>query len=72
MTKLTIEVDEDVAKRLAEAAADRGVAPETVASEAVTEKFPPRRKLGFVSLGRSRSGRRAAEDEDMLGEGFGR
>lgn len=36
------------------------------------EAFPVRRKLGFVSLGRSTSGRTAAEDEDMLAEGFGR
>lgn len=57
---------------MAELAADRGVAPETSAAEAVAEKFPPRRKLGFVSLARSTSGRRASEDEDMLAEGFGR
>ncbi len=30
------------------------------------------RKLGFVSLGRSTSMRRATEDEDMLAERFGR
>ena len=72
MTKLTIELDEGVAKRVAELAADRGVAPETLAAEAVAEKFPPRRKLGFVSLGRSTSGQRASEDEDMLAEGLGR
>lgn len=72
MTRWTIEVDDDVAKRVADAATERGVAPEAVAAEAVTEKFPPRRKLSFASLGRSTSGRRAAEDEDMLAEGFGR
>lgn len=72
MTKLTIELDDEVAKRVADVAAGRGVAPEALAAEAVTERFPPRRRLGFVSLGRSTSGRRAADDEDMLAEGFGR
>ena len=32
------------------------------------ERFPPRRKLGFVSLGSSTTGRRASEDEEMLAE----
>ena len=53
MTKLTIELDDEVAKRVADTAADRGVAPEAVAAEAVTERFPPRRKLSFVGIGRS-------------------
>jgi predicted transcriptional regulator len=72
VTRWTIEVDDDVAKRVADAAAERGVAPEQVAGEAIAEKFPARRKLSFASLGRSSTGRRAAEDEDMLAEGFGR
>ena len=72
MTKLTIEVPDDVAQRVADAAAERGVAPEALAVEVLTEQFPARRKLGFVSLGRSTGDRRAAEDEDMLAERFGR
>lgn len=71
MTKLTIELPDDVAQRVTAAAAERGVAPEALAGEILAEQFPARRKLGFVSLGRSTSGRRAAEDEDMLAEGFG-
>jgi len=70
--KLTIEVDENVAERVAEAAAERGLAPELLAAQVLTDQFAPRRKLGFVSLGRSTTGRRAAEDEEMLAEGFGR
>jgi hypothetical protein len=31
-----------------------------------------RRSLSFVAMGASNSGRRAAEAEEMLGEGFGR
>jgi len=70
MTKLTIEVDEDVAKRLADAAADRGVAPETVAAEAVTEKFPPRPKLGFVGIGRSGHTDTARRHKEVIREHF--
>lgn len=72
MTKLTVEVEEDLATRVAAAAAERGVAPEALAAEVLAERFPPRRKLGFVSLGSSTTGRRASEDEEMLAEGFGR
>ncbi|MHB1853893.1 MAG: hypothetical protein ACYCS2_02405 [Acidimicrobiales bacterium] len=72
MTRLEIEVDEGLAERIGAAAAARGVAPEALAAEAVARAFPARRSLGFISLGRSTSGRRAAEDEDMLAEGFGR
>ncbi len=72
MTKLTLEVDDGVAARVAEAAAELGVAPETLAAEVLAERFSRPRTLGFVSLGRSTNGRRAAEDEHMLAEGFGR
>lgn len=72
MTKWTIEIDDEVAKRVADAAAERGVAPEQVAGEAVAEKFPPRRKLAFAAIGSSSSGRGAAEADEMLAEGFGR
>jgi len=72
MTKLTLEVDDGVAERVAEAAAELGVAPETLAAEVLTERFSSRRRLGFVSLGSSTNGRRAADDEAMLAEGFGR
>lgn len=53
MTKLTIEVPDDVAERMRAAAAERGVATETVAGEVLVEQFPPRRKLGFIGLGHS-------------------
>lgn len=71
-TRFTVEVEEDLATRVAAAAAERGVAPEVLAAEVLAERFPPRRKLGFVSLGSSTTGRRASEDEEMLAEGFGR
>lgn len=71
MTKLTIDVPDDVANRVADAAIHRGVEPAQLAAEVVAERFGTDRKLGFVSLGRSTSGRRATEDEEMLAEGFG-
>ncbi len=72
MRKLTVEVEEEVAVRVEEAAAERGLAAEVLAAQAIADTFTPRRKLGFVSLGRSTSGRRAVEDEEILAEGFGR
>lgn len=71
MTRITIEVPDDVAERVNAAAAEQGVAPEALAGQVVVEQFPARRQLGFVALGSSTSGRRAAEDEEMLAEGFG-
>jgi hypothetical protein len=72
MTELHVQVSDEVADRLAAEAAERGLAPEALAGEVLAEQFPARRKLGFASLGRSTSGRRGADDEDMLAEGFGR
>lgn len=71
MTRLTIEVPDDVAQRVADEAAERGIDPDELAAEVVREHFSSDHKLGFVSLGRSTSGRRASEAEDMLTEGFG-
>lgn len=57
MTRITIEVPDDVAERMNAAAAERGVATERLLSEVAAQQFPPRRKLGFVGLGHSgRSG----------------
>jgi hypothetical protein len=72
MTRLTVEIPDEVAARVAAVAAERGIAPEDLAGQILAESFSGSRRLGFVALGRSTSGRRAAEDEDMLAEGFGR
>jgi predicted transcriptional regulator len=72
MTRITIELPDELAERVSNAAAERGVAPEQLAGEVLAEQFPARRKLGFAGLGRSTTGRRATEDEEMLAEGFGR
>lgn len=53
MTRITIEVPDDVAERVNAAAVEAGVAPEQLAGQAVAEQFPPPRRLGFVGLGHS-------------------
>lgn len=53
---MTIEVPDDVAGRVADAAAERGVAPEELVGQVVSERFPPPRKLGFIGLGHSGRG----------------
>lgn len=73
MTRWTIEVDDDVARRVTDAAAERGVAPEQLAGEAVAEKFAPRRRRPpFTAVGGSGSRRGAAQADELLAEGFGR
>jgi hypothetical protein len=73
MTRWTIEVEDDVAERVADAAAERGIAPEELAREAVTEKFSSRRRrLAFAAVGGSGSAQGGAEADDLLAEGFGR
>lgn len=68
VTRLTIEVDDKVAQRVAEAAAERGVPPEQLAGEVVAERFPPRRKLGFVGLGRSGRGDLSSRVKELRAE----
>lgn len=72
MTRITIEVPDDVAERVKTAAAERGVPTEQLAGEAVVEKFPARRYLAFAAIGSSGSTRGAAEANELLAEGFGR
>ncbi|MCA1844402.1 MAG: hypothetical protein LC792_14675 [Actinobacteria bacterium] len=79
---MTIQVPDDVARRLAAEAARRGhdvghlatellAATLPVGSPEVLER-PAKRRLEFVGMGASTSGRTAAEAEEMLAEGFGR
>jgi predicted transcriptional regulator len=69
MTRITIEVPDEVAERVNAAAAEQGIAPEALAGRAVEQQFPPRRKLSFAAIGSSTSGRGAAEAEELLAEG---
>ncbi|MDP9441181.1 MAG: hypothetical protein M3P34_03150, partial [Actinomycetota bacterium] len=60
MTRWTIEVDDEVAERVAGEAAERGVAPEQVAAELVAAGVLTvgwrRRRFGFVGMGDSGPG----------------
>lgn len=66
----TIEIPDDVAERVAAVAAERGVAPEQLFSEVGAEQFPAKRKLGFVSLGRSGHTDTARRHEEIIREAF--
>ncbi len=63
---------EELALRLNAEAARRGTTVDALLDELAERVPPPRRKLGFVSLGASTSGRSAVDAEEMLDEGFGR
>ena len=76
---MTVNLPDEVARRLAAEAARRGVTPEQVAVEAIDAQLPPeapqrspKRRLSFIGIGASKSGRRAADTDEMLAEGFGR
>ena len=63
---------EELASRLAAEAGRRGITVDALLDE-LADKLPPaRRKLGFVGLGSSTSGRDSADIDEMLNEGFGR
>lgn len=67
MTRITIELADEVAERVSNAAAARGVAPEELAGEVLAEQFPPRRNLGFIGIGSSaQSGGSIAEGHKQL------
>ena len=63
---------EELATRFKAEAARRGISAEELLDELAANAAPPRRKLGFVSLGASTSGRSAADTDEMLADGFGR
>jgi hypothetical protein len=63
---------EELASRLNAESARRGISVDALLDELAERLVPPRRTLGFVSLGASTSGRSAADAEEMLAEGFGR
>ena len=70
MTRLTIEVPDDVAERVAEAAAERGVASEELVGQVVAESFPARRRLSFIGMGRSGRSDTAERHQEIIREAF--
>ena len=73
---LTVEISEDALARLRAEADRRGVSIDVVIAE-LAETLPPEstseeRKLSFIALGASTSGRRARDADELLADGFGR
>ncbi|MFM7537938.1 MAG: hypothetical protein ACKO91_19395 [Acidimicrobiales bacterium] len=63
--------EHEIAERLPAEAARRKLTAEQLLAE-LAEDRPARRKLGFIGLGASTSGRSARDADEMLAEGFGR
>ena len=74
---VTAELPTDVLARLRVEATRRGVSIDVIIAELVA-LLPPepvvttKRRLGFIAMGASTSGRSARDADVMLGEGFGR
>lgn len=73
---MTVHLHGPLAAALEAEAARRGQSPDQVAADLLAEQLPPggkrRRRLAFAGIGKSSSGRSAAEADQMLAEGFGR
>jgi hypothetical protein len=69
---INVKLPDELGARLAEEAARQALTPDELAARVLAEHIPAGRRLGFVSVGESSSGRTAAEAEEMLAEGFGR
>lgn len=52
----TVHLPEELARRLEEAAAARGVSPDELAAEVLREHVQARRRVGFVGIGDSGEG----------------
>ncbi len=68
--RFTIEVPDDVAERVAGAAAERGVAAEELASQVLAEQFPARRRLSFIGMGHSGHTDTASRHKELRREAF--
>ena len=74
---VSVELPDEALARLQAEAGRRGLSldellAELAATLPTTAAAGQRRALSFVGLGSSASGRRAAEADEMLAEGFGR
>jgi hypothetical protein len=81
MTELHVHISDDVADRLAAAAAERGVSTEDIAADVLTQNAPTAvsdaREFAFIAVGSGRPGAPSAAEaermlEDGLDEGFAR
>ena len=77
MPIVPLDLSDEAVARLRAEVVRRGISLEAVVNElAMTLPAPGAtslpKKFGFVALGRSTSGRSAADADEMLAEGFGR
>ena len=73
---VTLDLSAEAQARLRADAIRRGITVDQLVTE-IADSFPaetttPRRKLAFVGIGSSSSGRGARDADEMLAEGFGR
>lgn len=73
---VTLDLPDEAQARLQAEAARRGVSVDVLIAQ-IAATFPPvtttpRRKLGFVGIGSSTSGRGARDADEILAKGFGR
>lgn len=61
VTRITIELPDDLAERVNSAAAERGVAAEELARETLAHQFPAERRVSFIGIGASGGGEAVAE-----------
>jgi predicted transcriptional regulator len=69
MTTITIELPDDLADRVSNAATERGVAPEQLARDALAEQFPPPRHLSIIGIGASGAAEPIAEQHKEIRRG---
>jgi hypothetical protein len=67
---LTLQLPEELARRVEAVAAARGQSPEQVALEAIEAQVPPRRSLSFSSIGSSGQGDIARRHKEVIAEDF--
>lgn len=68
----TMELPNDVMLRVAAEAERRGLTVTELIARTFPEAHTTPRRLSFIGMGRSTSGRHADEADEMLAEGFGR
>jgi hypothetical protein len=61
-----VKLPEELGARLAEAAARQSLTPDELAARVLAEHIPSARRLAFVAVGESTSGRTGAEAEEIL------
>lgn len=53
VTQLHVDLPREVSERVVDEAARRGVAPEELVREVITQRFSPPHRLGIIGLGAS-------------------